>query len=138
MKEHAILNYYDNIEVYLEDSSKNYNKLYWRLMKDSYNIKLSNEIPPIQIFNERGIKSMAYSDFDKIEALNMYFSSTSSIDDSNETLQTCIICVMILLCNITINKQEVMYIISVLTVNKAIGPDFISHKMLKSNFFYYC
>ena len=83
---HAISNYYDNIEVYLEDSSKNNNKLSWRLMKDSFNIKLSNEIPPIQIFNDRGIKTMAYSDFDKIEALNLYFSSISSIDDSNETL----------------------------------------------------
>ena len=55
-------------------------------MKDSFNIKLSNEIPPIQIFNDRGIKTMAYSEFDKIEALNLYFSSISSIDDLNETL----------------------------------------------------
>ena len=31
---------YDNIEVYLENSNKNNNNLYWRLMKDSFNIKL--------------------------------------------------------------------------------------------------
>ena len=36
------------------------------------------------------------------------------------------------LCNITIDEQEVLDIISVLPVNKAIGPDCISHKMLKS------
>ena len=36
------------------------------------------------------------------------------------------------LCNITIDEQEVLDTISVLPVNKAIGPDCISHKMLKS------
>ena len=49
-------------------------------------LKLSNEIPPILVVNDRGIKSMAYFDFDKIEALNTYFTSISFIDDSNETL----------------------------------------------------
>ena len=39
------------------------------------------------------------------------------------------------LCNITIDEQEVLDIISVLPVNKAIGPDCIYHKMLESNIF---
>ena len=39
------------------------------------------------------------------------------------------------LCNITIDEQDVLGIISVLSVNKAIGPDCISHKMLKSTIF---
>ena len=97
MKKHAISNYYDNIEVYLDDSSKNNNKLYWRLMKDSFNIKSSNEIPPIQIFDDRGIKTMAYSDLDKIEALNLYFLFLFPLLMIQTKLcQTCIICVMIL------------------------------------------
>ena len=33
---------------------------------------------------------------------------------------------------ITIDEQEVLDIISVLPMNKAIGPDCISHKVLKS------
>ena len=70
MKKHAISNYYDSIDVYLDDSSKDNNKLYWILMKDSFNIKLSNEIPPIQINGDNGVNSLAYSDSDKIEALN--------------------------------------------------------------------
>jgi hypothetical protein len=41
MKKHEISNYYDNIETYLDDSSKDNTKLYWKLMKDSFNMKLS-------------------------------------------------------------------------------------------------
>ena len=39
------------------------------------------------------------------------------------------------LCNITIDEQKVLDIISVIPVNKPIGPDCISHKMLKSAIF---
>ena len=38
-------------------------------MKESFNIKLSNEVPPIQINGDDGVNSLAYSDSDKIEAL---------------------------------------------------------------------
>ena len=78
---------------------------------------------------------MAYSDFDRIEALNLYFSSISSIDDSNKTLSNMYYNCNDTLCNITINEQEVLDIISVIPVNKTIGPDCISHKMLKSAIF---
>ena len=49
MKKHAISNYYDSIDTYLDDSSKDNNKLYWKLMKESFNIKLSNEIPQYKL-----------------------------------------------------------------------------------------
>ena len=77
-------------------------------MKDSFIIKLSNGIPPIQIFNDRGIKTMVYSDFDKIEALIFYFSSISSINDSYKTLSNMYYICNDTLCNITctINEQE--------------------------------
>ena len=39
------------------------------------------------------------------------------------------------LCNITNDKQDVLDIISVPSVKKAIGPNCISHKMLKSTVF---
>ena len=65
-------------------------------MNDSFDIKLSNEIPPIQIFNDRGIKSMAYSDFDKTEALSLYFLLFPLLMIQMKHCQSCIICVMIL------------------------------------------
>ena len=72
---------------------------------------------------------MGYSDTDKIEALNAYFSSISTIDDTNITLPN-----MYSLCNndlsnLIIEEQE---IITILPVNKATGPDCISNKILKS------
>ena len=69
---------------------------------------------------------MAYFDFDKIEELNTYFSSISFIDDSNETLINMYYMCYDTLCNITIDEQEVLEILSVLPVNKAIGPDCIN------------
>ena len=100
-------------------------------MKESFNIKLSNDIPQIQIDNGNGVNTLANSDTDKIEALNTYFSSISTIEDTNVTLPN-----MYNLCNnnlrnVNIEEQEILDIITILPVNKAIGPDCISHKMLK-------
>lgn len=39
-----ILNYYDNIEMYLDDLSKNNIKLYWKLMKDLFYMKFLMEL----------------------------------------------------------------------------------------------
>ena len=60
-------------------TSKDNNKLYWKLMKELFNIKLSNEFPQIQINNVNGVNTLANSDTDKIEALNTYFSSISTM-----------------------------------------------------------
>ena len=55
-------------------------------MKESFNIKLSNEIPQIHINNVNGVATLANYDTDKINALNTYFSSISTTDDTNVTL----------------------------------------------------
>ena len=47
MKKHAIANYYDNIDSYLRDANKNNQKLYWKLLKDTFHTKSTTEIPPI-------------------------------------------------------------------------------------------
>ena len=132
MKKHAINNYYNNLEFTLLDSSKNNSKLYWKLLKNVFNVKSSSEIPPLQYSNDNGKPSLAYSSSEKVEVLNSYFSSISFIDDSNAKLPD-----FYSLCNksisdICILEQEVIDIISILQTNKAVGPDNISHKMLKS------
>ena len=35
-KKHAIANYYDNIDSFLRDANKNNQKLYWKLLKDTF------------------------------------------------------------------------------------------------------
>lgn len=61
-----------------------------------------------------------YSDIDKMEALNACFSSNTYSLSSGS------------LSNIFIDEQEVVDIITILVVNKAIDPDCNSHEMLKS------
>jgi hypothetical protein len=53
-------------------------------MKDSFNIKLFNEIHPIRINDNSGVNKVVYFDSEKIEALNAYFSSISNMDDNNK------------------------------------------------------
>jgi hypothetical protein len=55
-------------------------------MKDSFNMKLSNEIPRIQVNDKTVVNKVVYSYSDKIEPLNAYFSSISNVDDNNVTL----------------------------------------------------
>lgn len=104
-------------------------------MKDSFHMKLSTELPPIQISNVNGTTKFVYSDIGKIESLNTYFSSISSVDNKNAALPNMYSLCRETLCNIYINEQEVLDIISILPVNKAIGPDLVSHKMLKATLF---
>ena len=63
---------------------------------------------------------------------NSYFSSISTIDDTYVTLPNMYSLCNNNLSNIFIEEQEISDIITILPVNKAIGPDCISHKMLKS------
>lgn len=83
MKKHAITNY-DNIESALHDSSRN-GKIYWKLMKDLFKVKATTEIPPLQFF-ENGQPTLAFSDIEKTETLNKYFSSISNIESANRSL----------------------------------------------------
>ena len=64
--------------------------------------------------------------------MNTYFPSISTIDDTNVTLPNMHSLCNNNLSNIFIEEQEITDIITILPVNKAIGPDCISHKMLKS------
>ena len=64
--------------------------------------------------------------------LNKYFSSISNILTTGKVLPE-----LYLQCDETL-EFEVTDIISVLPVNKAIGPDSISHKMLKATMFTIC
>ena len=74
---------------------------------------------------------MAYSSSEKVEVLNSYFSSISFIDDSNANYSLCNKSIS----DIRILEQDVNDIISILQTNKAVGPDNIDHKMLKSTVF---
>lgn len=80
------------------------------------------------------INSILYTNDEKAEVLNNYFSSISCLDDSkakshkfSSSYNNFIIVILLFL-----NMQDVIDIIFILQTNKAVGPDAISHKMLKS------
>lgn len=75
-----------------------------------------------------------FSDTYKIELLNSFFTSITFLDDSNHELP---IVGCRCRCNnsfseIKLQEHYITDFISIIPVNKAVGPDCISHKMLKS------
>lgn len=132
MKKHAIQNYHNNIELQLTDNNINNTKLYWKVLRDTFKTKPLSDIPPLQYTDSY---SSAFSDVDKINALNEYFASIACIDDDNSVLPHEIFMCDNLFVNMCINEQEIIDILSILPVNKAIGADLISHKMLKATKF---
>ena len=64
----------------------------------------------------------------KIYALNDYFSSIANVDDKDTNLQS----YFSSFDEIVIQENEIVDVISILPVNKAVGPDCISYRMLKT------
>ena len=102
------------------------------MLKDLFNTKSSNVLPPIQYTDSNGNEHIAFSDLEKIELLNNYFTSITRLDDNNEEIPNIEKKTNEFFPDILIQEQEILDIISIIPVNKAIGPDGISHKMLKS------
>lgn len=98
--------------------------------------KTSTETPQLQFTLDNGSQSIAYlhTNDEKAEVLNNYFSLISCLDDSKAKSSTfsssCNNFIILIL--LFLNMQDVIDIISILQTNKAVGPDAISHKMLKT------
>lgn len=127
MKKHALQNYHNNIELQLTDNNINNTKLYWKILRDTFITKPLSEIPPLQYTD-----SNSFSDVDKINSLNEYFASIACVDDDNSVLPQEIFMCDSIFDSMCINEQDIIDILSILPVNKAIGADLISHKMLKA------
>ena len=88
----------------------------------------SFKVPPLSNADD----SYSFSDQDKATTLNDYFCSISMIDDLNIELPVFENRTEISLSHIVITQSEVTDILNTLKVNKATGPDGISHRMLKN------
>ena len=71
------------------------------------------------------------TDKEKADCLNLYFTSVSTVDDSEAVLPPFVKQTNHYLDNVIIMKTEVKDILDILNVNKASGPDMISNSMLK-------
>ena len=84
-------------------------------------------IPPLLNHND----TYSFTDIEKANSLNSYFSSISNIDDSQARLPPFLKKTDKQLNNFTITEQDTIDVLSNLNINKANGPDEISHRMLK-------
>jgi hypothetical protein len=90
-----------------------------------------NFLPFQNIINDQNLKEFAYDDEEKCDLLNKYFSFISKLDEANATLPDIELKTNNKISDINISVQEIADTIQILHLNKASGPDIISHKMLK-------
>ena len=104
---------------------------YWRTLEDLMkNFKSVDTIPALQL-NIDATDEYYFTDQEKANCLNEYFTSISNLDDSNINLPTFDCKVNAFLDQIQIEDEQVEKIIEVFDAKKAVGPDLISHKVLK-------
>ncbi len=129
MKKHAKDTFFNNIEYTLNDLSSTNQLQYWKLIKMLVkdNSSKCETIPPLKNPDD----SYSLTDEEKANTLNNYFVSISTVDASNIALPNFILKTNATIDNINISEQEINDILSNLVINKANGPDEISHHMLK-------
>ena len=100
-------------------------------MKDLMkNFKSADSIPVLSRKINR-TDEYYFTDLEKANCLNEYFTSVSNLRDSN-TFPHFQCKVDVSLDQIQVEAQEVENIIQILHAKKAVGPDLISHKVLKA------
>jgi hypothetical protein len=73
---------------------------------------------------------LSYESIEKAEILNKYFCSISNLKDENKVLPDFDSRCLNVLSDIEVCEQDVIDIISTLNVDKAVGHDIISNRML--------
>ena len=94
------------------------------------NFKSVDTIPALHR-NIDGTDEYYFTDQEKANCLNEYFTSVSNLDDSNINLPTFDSKINAFLDQIQAEDEQIGKIIEVLDAKKAVGPDLISHKVLK-------
>jgi hypothetical protein len=124
-KQHYASSLVTNLENTVPNSKKWWSFAKGVMSKDSENKQI---IPPLVTPDG----TSAFSDKDKCEILAQPFACISSLDDSNTQLPDMNLKTNQLFSMNEITEQEVCDILKILDTNKTVGPDGISHKMLKA------
>ena len=85
-------------------------------------------IPPLRKHDG----SNGFTDYEKAEELNSYFTSISTKDDANIELLPSRNRSDVEFTNTKVTESEIIDILKILKLNKATGPDGISNRILKS------
>ncbi|MCG7867669.1 MAG: hypothetical protein JAY74_15080 [Candidatus Thiodiazotropha taylori] len=129
---HAKEVFFNNIENLLFESFSGNKRNYWKIIRHFVkgNSKTSS-VPPLCSQSPDGRVTIHSTDEAKADCFNEYFASISSVNDEHASLPPFESKTNSKLSSIVIEENEIKDIIENLNPNKAIGPDFISNKMLK-------
>ena len=121
--------YLNELDNRISDCSNFNSKEWWKLVKTFMSKKgiETDEIPPLE-FNG----TVYYSNKDKAEILNTFFSLQSTIPHDNDPIPNITITDGPVLTNIEITENDVSTAIGNLDINKAVGPDLIHNCLLKA------
>ena len=82
-KKHAKENFYNNLELSLSDIHNNDKKKFWQVIRHLVkNKNTSGSVPPLITFSDGNRNIYCFSDEEKAECLNNFFTSISNVDDS--------------------------------------------------------
>lgn len=132
LKKYAKERFYNNLELSLAETFSTNKRDFWKLTR--YFIKnntSSATIPPLCTVANNNDILIHTTDIEKANCLNDYFTSISQVCDDNVQLPVFRKFTDNILDTFDIFENEVKDIIDLLDINKASGPDFINHKMLK-------
>ena len=128
LKRNAKENSEKNLDNIILENVSNSNE-YWKLMKMLIkSIKPSYNLPPL----ENIVDDIVYDDNGKCDLFYKYFSCISGIDDANVLLPDFESRTGSSISDIFCTKEEIVDVITNLAVNKASGPDIISHKISRT------
>lgn len=119
-------NYFNKLTEELNREKIN-SKSFWKISKQLLKLDLSSSsVPPLQVNGE-----ILEIDLDKATALNDYFASQSTVDDTNRTLPPVNPINYHTLDSIAISDQDIKDVLQSLDVSKSCGPDLINPRLLK-------
>ena len=132
-KKHAKENFYNNLELSLSEFYNNDKKKFWQVIRHFVkNKNTSDSIPPLITFSDGSRNVYCFSDEEKAECLNNFFTSIWNVDDSNTHLPIFQVKYPNTLSDISCTAPEIEILINSLNPNKSTGPDNISNRMLKA------
>lgn len=131
LKRRAKYRFFENITENLDELKSSNTKMYWKTIHMLLKTDCTrNELPPLR--DPQNNNTFFYEPNEKVNILNKYFCSISTVSNDEKELP-----IFDDRCNnsitrITVTEQEVSDIIGTLNINKAVGPDCISNRMLVS------
>ena len=133
LKHHAKEVFFSNLDSNLTDLHQNDKRSFWKIIRHFIkNNSCSSVIPPLCVTTTNGDITYLVTTQDKADQLNEYFTSISTVDDKNVELPPFVSKTDKSILNVRIELSEIVDILTILNVNKASGPDLVSHKMLKA------